>query len=117
MDCRRTPREGETGVSLGADGGKCTGIGENNDGTTSDLESSGKRTVRRFVDQGEVPVESWGELFRCFVGPAARMPLKKPGLGVRFEMALPDDGALSEDDAVLKAMREAAHPQPSLCTL
>ncbi len=95
MDCRRTPKEGETGVSLGADGVKGAGIGEDNDGTTSDLESSDKRTVRRFVVQGEVPVESWGELFRRFVDPAARMPLKKPGLGVRFEMALPNDGALS----------------------
>ena len=36
------------------------------------------------------------------------MRLKKLGLGVRFEMALPDDGAVSEDDAALKAMKEAA---------
>ena len=100
--------EGEADLSPVADGGTGSGTGEDIGGTTSDLETSGKRTVRRFVVHGEVPVESWAELFRCFVGPAAQMRLKKLGLGVRFEMALPDDGAVSEDDAALKAMKEAA---------
>ena len=76
-----------------------TGTGQNSGGTTLDKETATKRTVRRFVVQGEVPVESWGELFRCFVGPAARMDLKKLGLGVQFEMTLPDDGALIGEDA------------------
>lgn len=92
----------ETGWEAGA------GAGNNDGEATSDQETSDKRTIQRFVVQGEVPVESWGEIFRCFVGPAARMRLKKLGLGVRFEMSLPDDGALSEDDAALKAMKEAA---------
>ena len=71
-------------------------------------ETDGKGAVQRFVVQGEVPVESWSELFRCFVGPAARMNLKKLGLGVQFEMVLPEDGTLSENDSAFKAMKEAA---------
>ena len=92
----------ETGLGTGA------GIGGDRGGPSSDEETSEKRTVRRFVVQGEVPVESWGELFRCFVGPAAQMRLKKLGLGVQFEMALSDDGPMSENDAAFKAMKEAA---------
>ncbi|MBX5494088.1 MAG: hypothetical protein IRZ15_02010 [Bryobacteraceae bacterium] len=44
------------------------------------------RSVRRFIIRGDVPVESWTELFRCFVQPAIRMNLKKLRLGVQFEM-------------------------------
>ncbi len=100
--------EGQTGYSPGADGGTRTVTGEDGGETTTDLETSDKGAVRRFVVQGEVPVESWADLFRCFVGPAAQMRLKKLGLGVRFEMVLPENGALSEDDPTLKAMKEAA---------
>lgn len=64
--------------------------------------------VRRFVVRGVVPVENWSDLFRCFVGPAARMNLKKLKLGVQFEMELPEAGALNESDPALKAMKEAA---------
>jgi hypothetical protein len=67
-----------------------------------------KRSVRRFVVRGAVPVESWGELFRCFVGPAARMNLKKLQLGVQFEMEVPEDRQLDSNDPTLKAMKEAA---------
>jgi len=77
-------------------------------GTPTVIEPGAKGTVRRFVVRGDVPVENWSELFRCFVGPAARMNLKKLGLGVQFEMVLPDDQALSESHSALKAMKEAA---------
>ena len=100
--------EDEIGVSPGADTATGIGTGEDGGGSTPDQETSDKRMVRRFVVQGEVPVESWAELFRCFVGPAANMHLKELGLGVRFEMALHDDRAMSEDHAALKAMTEAA---------
>ncbi len=100
--------EGETGGSPKKNEGTETGTGEDGDGTSPDKEKPDRRTVRRFVVQGEVPVESWAELFRCFVGPAAKMHLKELGLGVRFEMALHDDRAMSEDHAALKAMKEAA---------
>ncbi|GIV84220.1 MAG: hypothetical protein KatS3mg052_1227 [Candidatus Roseilinea sp.] len=36
------------------------------------------------------------------------MNLKKLGLGVQFEMVLPEDRPLSENDPALKAMQEAA---------
>ena len=101
-------REGGPEGGPGPGRGTGTDTGEDGGGTTSDEEMSAKPMVRRFVVQGEVPVESWGELFRCFVGPAARMNLKKLGLAVKFEMTLPDNGALSEDAPALKAMKEAA---------
>lgn len=67
-----------------------------------------KAIIRRFVVRGTVPVENWGELFRCFVGPAARMSLKKLQLGVEFEMELPEGREMSENDPAFKAMKEAA---------
>ena len=67
-----------------------------------------KSTVRRLIVRGDVPVENWGELFRCFVGPAARMNLKKLHLGVQFEMELPEGRLLTENDPAVKAMKEAA---------
>ena len=101
-------REGGLDDGPGTGGATRAGTGQDGDETTSDEETSTKGTVRRVVVQGEVPVESWSELFRCFVGPAAQMRLKKLGLGVQFEMALPDDRALRENDAVLMSMKEAA---------
>ncbi len=77
-------------------------------GTATAEKPGAKGTVRRFVVRGDVPVENWGELFRCFVGPAARMNLKKLQLGVQFEMVLPEGRAMSENDPALKAMKEAA---------
>jgi hypothetical protein len=100
------------GVSAGESGfgggpGAGTTPGESS-GTATATKPGAKGTVRRFVVRGDVPVENWGELFRCFVGPAARMNLKKLGLGVQFEMVLPEDRRLSENDPALKAMKEAA---------
>jgi hypothetical protein len=86
-----------------------TGLGTAAGERAATAEKAGaKGTVRRFVVRGDVPVENWGELFRCFVGPAARMNLKKLGLGVQFEMELPEGRTLSENDPALKAMKEAA---------
>ena len=101
------------GMSVQKDGSdtiKRTGTDPNEDGgrIPSGDEISSRRSVQVFAIEGEVHVENWGELFRCFVNPAARMNLKELRLGVQFEMALPDDGALSKDDPVLKAMEEAA---------
>lgn len=98
------------GVGMpGAVGGAGTGTtaGETR-GTATATNPSTKGSVRRFVIRGDVPVENWSELFRCFVGPAARMNLKKLGLGVQFEMVLPEDRTLNENDPALKAMKEAA---------
>lgn len=75
---------------------------------TASAPSGGTGTVHRLVIRGAVPVENWGELFRCFVGPAARMNLKKLHLGVQFDIEFPEEKALSENDPALKAMKEAA---------
>jgi len=66
------------------------------------------RKVQRFKVTGSVPVENYGELFRCFVGPAARMNLKKLKLGVQFEMETFPEKELDPNDPSLKAMQEAA---------
>lgn len=106
--------EETAGVGVGAgepgatgEAGASTPTGETS-GTATVTKPGGKGTVRRFVVRGNVPVENWGELFRCFVGPAVRMNLKKLGLGVQFELVLPEDRRLSENDPALKAMKEAA---------
>lgn len=77
-------------------------------GMTTAGQPATKRSLRRFVVRGAVPVENWGELFRCFVGPAARMNLKKLQLGVQFVMEVPEGRELSENDPAIKAMKEAA---------
>lgn len=96
---------GVTGVGGGAGAGTSSG---ETAGPTTETKPGASGTVRRFVVRGEVPVENWGEPFRCFVGPAARMSLKRLELGVQFEMELPEDRRLSENDPDLKAMKEAA---------
>jgi hypothetical protein len=67
-----------------------------------------KAVVRQINIGGSVPVENWAELFRCFIGPAARMQLKKLDLNVQFRMEARADAPFSPDDQALKAMREAA---------
>jgi hypothetical protein len=64
--------------------------------------------VKRFVVRGTVPVENYAELFRCFVGPAVRMNLKKLSIGVQFEMETGEGQALDPNDTTLKSMQEAA---------
>jgi hypothetical protein len=109
----RAPAE-ESAAGVGAGASSLPGI-TTSGGTVEEISRTGtatetgaRSTVRRLVVRGDVAVESWGELFRCFVGPAARMNLKKLGLGVQFEMVLPEDSPLNENDPALKAMKEAA---------
>src|SRR5208283_433220 len=63
-----------------------------------------KPMVRRFAIHGSVPPESWADIFRSFVNPATRMPLKKMQLGIQFEMETNPDQPL--DDQAFKTMRE-----------
>lgn len=44
----------------------------------------------------------------CFIGPAARMQLKKFDLTVQFKMEPRADPPLSPDDQAFKTIREAA---------
>jgi hypothetical protein len=73
-----------------------------------DVRKAKKPTIHGISIAGSVPVENWAELFRCFIGPAARMQLKKLDLNVQFKMEARADTPLSPDDQALKAMREAA---------
>jgi len=98
---------GEEAVSPGEDGREdigTTGVA----GVPTTRPEEGARKVRRFKVTGSVPVENYGELFRCFVGPAARMNLKKLNIGVQFEMETFPEKKLDPNDSSLKAMQEAA---------
>jgi hypothetical protein len=77
-------------------------------GTSGTGAEPARHPVRRVVIRGSVPAESWADIFRCFVSPAARMQLKKLQLGVQFEIEAAADKPIDPDDPALKAMREAA---------
>ncbi|MFB3855489.1 MAG: ATP-binding protein [Vicinamibacterales bacterium] len=98
---------GGAGESTGAGGRGPSATAGEVPGTPT-VQQATEADVRQLVVRGQVPVENWGELFRCFVGPAARMNLKRLELGVQFRMVLPEDRPLSESDPTLKAMKEAA---------
>jgi hypothetical protein len=83
------------------------GSSDGEEGGSGPATGTAKR-VRRFVVRGTVPVESWQDVFRSFVGPAARMQLRKLSLGIDFEALASSDGPLSPDDPAFKNMREAA---------
>ena len=98
---------GEEAVSPGEEGREdigTTGVA----GVPTTRPEDETRKVRSFKVSGSVPVENYGELFRCFVGPAARMNLKKLNLGIQFKMETFPDKELDLNDPSLKAMQEAA---------
>lgn len=81
--------------------------GETTGTSTSEEAGTGKK-VGKWTIKGNVSMENWSELFRCFVGPAARMNLKKFRIGVEFDVELPEESKLTENDQTFKAMKEAA---------
>jgi hypothetical protein len=64
--------------------------------------------VRNIKIKGAVGLDSWSDIFRCFVSPAARLNPKKLSLGIDFEIETQEGQVLDENDTTLKAMREAA---------
>jgi hypothetical protein len=64
--------------------------------------------IRRIRITGDVPLDSWADVFRSFVSPAARMKLKKMTLGIDFELQCQDDQLLTPDDQSVKGMKESA---------
>lgn len=68
----------------------------------------GQKKLRKLTLRGSVPLESYGELFRCFVAPAARMDLKKLNIAVQLDLEAKSDKPLDPNDGTLKAMNEAA---------
>lgn len=87
-------------------GATATAAGTTSNGNETGVKPGAER-VRRVVVRGGVPVENWGELFRCFVGPAARLNLKKLNLGVLFQLEF-TEGGIDPNDPAVKAMKEAA---------
>lgn len=68
---------------------------------------AGKR-VRRVKIKGNVPLDSWADVFRSFVSPAARMNPKRLRLGIDLEIESQDDRPLDENDPTFKSMQESA---------
>lgn len=91
----------------GEPGNSPRGITEEDEGAHGPATGDAKR-VRQFAVKGAVPVESWQDLFRSFVGPAARMKLHRLHLGIEFEGHFGSEGQLGMDDPAIKNMREAA---------
>ena len=58
---------------------------------------------------GNVPMESWTDIFRCFVNPASKLGLKSLQLGIDFRLMSHDGQPLPADHPAVKAMREAAN--------
>jgi hypothetical protein len=86
-------------------------IGEEDQGREEPevIEGSGPRKgVHRLTLRGDVALDSWSEVFRCFVSPAARMNLKRLRLGIDFEMEAQEGQPWDEKDPTLQAMKESA---------
>jgi Protein of unknown function (DUF499) len=66
------------------------------------------REIKRIRISGAVDLESWADIFRCFVSPAARMNLKRMRLGIDFDLETHEGHALDENDSTVKAMKESA---------
>ncbi len=64
--------------------------------------------IRQIHISGDVPLDSWSDVFRSFISPAARMKLKKLRLGINFKLEVQDDQPLTADDPSVKAMKESA---------
>ena len=78
-----------------------------NEGAES-KEDAKQPSARQITIRGAVPLDSWPEIFRCFVGPAARMNLKRLNLGIHFELEASPDVPLAADHPSVKAIQEAA---------
>jgi len=66
------------------------------------------RQIRKVTINGSVPLESWSEVFKCFVNPAVRLNLKLKRLGIDFEVEMPAGATLDENNATFKSMKESA---------
>src|SRR5205823_6746811 len=82
------------------------GHGAVGSGATSTTTTTGKpaQTVKGVCIAGNVPLESWVELFRCFVNPASKLGLKALQLGVEFKLVAHDGQPLDPDHPTMKAM-------------
>lgn len=106
-----TPEEGKgEGAVTGAEGtaGTATTATSKTGTSITEIAETVKATIQSVVIKGYVPLDSWGDIFRCFVNPAARMQLKKLNLGIQFEIEPSSDHPIDKNDPAFKAMQEAA---------
>lgn len=88
---------------------QAAGATQSTDATQStSAQAAPAKTIRRIVIRGNVPVESWSDVFRSFVSPAARMNLKQLTLGIAFELESKPDAPFLTEDQTMKSMQEAA---------
>lgn len=85
------------------------GLGSNGEEPSAGSGSaSPSHNIRRFRIQGTVPLESWSDVFRCFVAPTAKMGLKRQSLGINFDLEASEGASIDPSDQAFKTMREAA---------
>jgi hypothetical protein len=100
------------GKLAGAAGGPSTDtpevIGSSAGTQTTSVASPTAGKVRSILVRGNVPTESWADVFRSFVTPAVRMHLKELHLGIQFEMEPSSSEGITMDHPSIKSMREAA---------
>jgi hypothetical protein len=97
-----------SGPGPGGDTGNGPPVPAGGGATPKPTSTTTARRVRQYSIQGDVPLENWAEIFRCFIQPAARMHLRKLRLGIHFEGQPAPENPIPVDDAALKSMREAA---------
>jgi len=101
--------KGTSGITPPTNRGNQTPSGGNELTSGSSLTPTvEKDKIRIFSVNGSVPVESYGDLFRCFVAPAVRLNLKKFKINVSFDVELHEGQELSLDENTIKTMKEAA---------
>ena len=64
--------------------------------------------IHQITIAGNVPLDNYSELFRCFIGPAAKMNAKKLRIGVDFRIEFTENDPIDQNDSRIKAMKEAA---------
>jgi hypothetical protein len=104
------PDQGGVGVqpdtTVGKTGEPDTGEPKVVEPTPGKTVTPAAKQVRRITIKGNVSMESWADVFRCFVNPAVRLSPQRLRLGIDFEIEMTTP--LAEDHGTLKAMREAA---------
>ena len=111
-----SPVEPAAGITTTGGTGVGGGAGASDDHPEAVVVGSGAATtmttsamIKGVTIAGNVPLESWVELFRCFVSPAAKLGLKGLHLGVEFKLVAHDGQPLDPDHPTMKAMKEAAN--------
>lgn len=77
-------------------------------GTPTTAPTDAVDSLQSLRISGRVPLESWTELFRCLINPAARLNPKVLRLGIEIKLVARDGQPFDVNDPTLKAMREAA---------